>query len=174
MEHVMTAMPWSNTVDVVTIPGSAVREMLEHSVSQYDADHPDPGGRFLQVSGIEVHYDTNAQIGNRVREVKVKVGQDLVPLVDSDTYEVAVLSFMVKGGDGYSMIPNNLIEHRNTGFLDNDLLVAYLKEQSPLGEPIAGRIFLDSSTSSAVSYFIHQNLFLLKFLALSFISVLLL
>ena len=31
-------------------------------------------------------------------------------------------SFIVKGGDGYKMIPENLIEHRNTGFLDNDLL----------------------------------------------------
>ena len=29
---------------------------------------------------------------------------------------------MVKGGDGYKMIPENLIEYRNTGFLDNDLL----------------------------------------------------
>ena len=34
---------------------------------------------------------------------------------------MAVSSFMVKGGDGYKMIPENLIEHRNTGFLDNDL-----------------------------------------------------
>ena len=48
----MTAMPWSNTVDVVSIPGSAVKAMLEHSASQYDADHPDPSGRFLQVRTI--------------------------------------------------------------------------------------------------------------------------
>ncbi len=33
---------------------------------------------------------------------------------------------MVKGGDSYQMIPDNLIEHRNTGFLDNDLLGKFL------------------------------------------------
>ena len=49
MENVIVAMPWANTVDVVTIPGSALKSILEHSVSNYDASDPDPGGRFLQV-----------------------------------------------------------------------------------------------------------------------------
>jgi 2',3'-cyclic-nucleotide 2'-phosphodiesterase (5'-nucleotidase family) len=60
MGDVFTAMPWSNTVDVVTIPGRALKEMLEHSVSEYDPNHPDPGGRFLQLSGLVVTYE----IGN--------------------------------------------------------------------------------------------------------------
>ena len=47
---------------------------------------------------------------------------------------------MVKGGDKYTMIPDNLIEHKNTGFLDNDLLVAYIRANKPLKEPSAGRI----------------------------------
>ena len=65
MGDVFTAMPWSNTVDVVTIPGKALREVLEHSVSEYDPNHPDPGGRFLQLSGLEVTYDIRKPLGER-------------------------------------------------------------------------------------------------------------
>ncbi len=32
--------------------GRTIKEMLEHSVSDYDALHPDPKGWFLQISGI--------------------------------------------------------------------------------------------------------------------------
>ena len=46
----------------------------------------------------------------------------IIKVDETAEYDVAVSSFMVKGGDGYKMIPENLIEYRNTGFLDNDLL----------------------------------------------------
>ena len=151
----MTAMPWSNTVDVVTVPGSAIRAMLEHSVSQYDANDPDPGGRFLQVSGIRVNYDVTADVGSRVLNVAVRDDDTrgtFQPLDEGKHYRVAVLSFMVKGGDGYKMIPETLIEHRNSGSLDNDLIVSYLKRESPLtAQPDAGRIFFGSSSSKSNS-----------------------
>ena len=53
------------------IPGSALIAVLEHSVSQYDASHPDPGGRFLQLSGLIVTFDVRRAIGQRVVEAKV-------------------------------------------------------------------------------------------------------
>ena len=34
LEDLLTTFPFSNTFDVVTLPGSAIRDMLEHSVSQ--------------------------------------------------------------------------------------------------------------------------------------------
>ena len=93
MGDVMRTMPWSNSVDVVRcvsnswlsyinpplatilpsfrIPGSALIAVLEHSVSQYDASHPDPGGRFLQLSGLIVTFDVRRAIGQRVVEAKV-------------------------------------------------------------------------------------------------------
>ena len=85
---------------------------------------------------------------------------------------------MVKGGDGYKMIPENLREHRNTGFLDNDLFskiennsadvstetddrqkrgilqlaVAYIKKNTPIRPPTAGRIIIvDGLTGGAAS-----------------------
>ncbi len=63
---------------------------------------------------------------------------------------------MVKGGDGYSMIPENLREHRNTGFLDGDLIVQYLRAHDPVRPPKQGRIVIlnaaSASSPSSASY----------------------
>ena len=152
MEAVVTAQPWANTIDVVTLPGKALKEVLEHSVSQYDASHPDPGGRFLQLSGLIVKYNEAAPTGSRLVQVKVGQPDDQAGWSDVDDdalYEVAMSSFMVKGGDGYQMIPDNLREHRNTGFLDNDLFVSYLKKNDPLTLPSEGRIKIVSQEYTA-------------------------
>ena len=42
-------------------------------MSQYDASHPDPGGRFLQLSGLIVTFDVRRAIGQRVVEARVAV-----------------------------------------------------------------------------------------------------
>ncbi len=145
MRDVLTAMPWANTIDVVTIPGRTLREVLEHSVSAYDRSHPDPGGTFLQLSGLVATYDVSRPSGQRVLDVQLS--EDDSPLQDSVEYDVAVLSFMVKGGDGYEMIPDSLIEHRNTGALDNDIIVEYIRDHQPLRAPEEGRIIFSSSSS---------------------------
>ncbi len=194
MEDVIVAMPWANTVDVVTIPGSAIKSILEHAVSDYDAADPDPGGTFVQVkgclfacalnldvlckhpcrsiisppppppapqiSGLVVTFDMRNDPGSRL--VRAKLGRPEDPggfrdVDDDQDYEVAMLSFMVAGGDGYSMIPDNLRAHRNTGFLDGDLIVQYLRVHNPVQAPTPGRIVIlnaadASHTPSSASY----------------------
>ena len=66
LHDIFTAMPWSNTIDVVTITGETLKSVLEHAVSQYDVNNPDPGGRFLQVSGLILTYDVRKSIGQRL------------------------------------------------------------------------------------------------------------
>ena len=173
MEAVVTAQPWANTIDVVTLPGSALKAVLEHSVSQYDASHPDPGGRFLQLSGLIVTYNEAAPVGNRLVNVQVGQPDDEAgwrDLDDDEIYEVAMSSFMVKGGDGYQMIPDNLREHRNTGFLDNDLFVAYLKKNDPVTLPSAGRIKIVNEEYVASGAALTPSFFL--FVSVSVYSIL--
>lgn len=143
LRDIYTAMPWSNTIDVVTISGSTLKKVLEHSVSQYDPNDIDPGGRFLQVSGLIVGYDIRKPVGRRL--LSVHVGQPSrkstwKPLEEEDLYQVAVPSFLAMGGDRFQMIPDSMVEYKNTGFLDNDLIGNYLKKNSPLQLPQAGRI----------------------------------
>ena len=52
MEHVLDVLPFRNTEVMVRVPGSVVREALEHSVSDYSVG--DPKGRYLQFSGLDL------------------------------------------------------------------------------------------------------------------------
>ncbi len=91
MEDVIIAMPWANTVDVVTIPGSALKSTLEHSVSNYDANSEDPGGRFLQFSGLVATFDVRQEPGSRL--VSAKLGRpekrdEFREIDDEENYQV--------------------------------------------------------------------------------------
>lgn len=126
---------------------------MEHSVRDYDPSNEDPGGKFLQLSGLIVYYNITKPKGERV--VKIKVGQPnespdtLRSLVEEHVYSVALPSYLIGGGDGYKMIPRNLIDHKNTGFLMQDLVTLFVKNNSPIQMPVSGRIiFLSNQPSS--------------------------
>ena len=117
---------------------------MEHSVRDYVPNHEDPGGKFLQIAGLIVHYNISKPIGERV--VSLKVGQPNEPLnllpsvAENQVYSVALPSYLIGGGDGYTMIPQELIDHKNTGFLMQDLVAQFVKNNSPIKMPLLGRI----------------------------------
>ena len=49
--QVLTVNPFGNTIEMITLKGVHLREVMEHSVANYDP--LDPSGRFLQVSGMQ-------------------------------------------------------------------------------------------------------------------------
>ncbi len=61
---------------------------------------------------------------------------------DHETYDVALPSYLAYGGDRFQMIPNEKTHHKNTGFLDKDLLISYLEKNNPLEFPAPGRIII--------------------------------
>lgn len=63
-------------------------------------------------------------------------------MVDHETYDVALPSYLAYGGDRYEMIPKEKTHHKNTGFLDKDLLISYLGKNTPLKFPAPGRIII--------------------------------
>lgn len=157
IRDIYTAMPWGNTIDTVTMSGRTLKEVLEHAVARYDAKATDPGGRFLQVHGLVLTYDVRRPAGQRlVNAESVAKNQNKKMrerISDTKLYEVAMPSFLALGGDRFTMIPESTIEYKNTGFLDNDLLEAYLRKNNPLQLPEAGRIVVISEeiASSAIT-----------------------
>ena len=69
MGDVVRAMPWSNTVDVVVIPGDALMDALEHSVAAYDITSDDPSGKFLQVNYI--FFTGNCKIRSVAKQIEI-------------------------------------------------------------------------------------------------------
>lgn len=111
--------PFGNQMQVAEIKGSAIREMLNHSVYAY----PDTFGGFLQVSGIKFTFDPSLPAERRV------VGEILIngqPLDDNKTYTIATMDFLFEGGDGYTCLKGlNIIGKYGTG---EEILDEYLEK----------------------------------------------
>jgi 2',3'-cyclic-nucleotide 2'-phosphodiesterase (5'-nucleotidase family) len=91
---VHSLLPFTDVVLKLELRGRDLRAALEHGLSQTDRE----GGGFLQVSGVRFVWDPRRAPGQRV--VSLSVGGR--PLDDETRYGVAVPSYLVRGGDGYT------------------------------------------------------------------------
>lgn len=146
---VNTALPFGNTNNVVQIKGKYLVEALEHSVKEYSlVTLP---GSFFQVSGMKIIYNLKKEPGHRVASVEVLCTAceipDYEPLDKEKVYSVVMQSFLSGGGDGFTMISDNIIK-LVSGNLDSTAMANYIEQHSPVYPRIEGRItFVDDEDS---------------------------
>ncbi|MCQ5363633.1 5'-nucleotidase C-terminal domain-containing protein [Anoxybacillus salavatliensis] len=121
--HVLTTLPFANTLVKVSMSGADLKKALEHGVRLY----PEQNGGFPHVSGIRFTFDATKPAGSRVTSVEVN-GQ---PLDETKTYTVATNDFIAKGGDGYDMFAASNIEF-DSGELLSTVVMNYLQAQKPI------------------------------------------
>uniref|UniRef100_A0A1B6M5F3 5'-nucleotidase n=1 Tax=Graphocephala atropunctata TaxID=36148 RepID=A0A1B6M5F3_9HEMI len=144
----LTTLPFQNSVERLTMTGTLLQQVLEHSVSRYSKE--ERVGGFLQYSGIQVEYDLTKPPMSRVVSAKVRCGHckvpHYIPLEGIKEYEVLTTTFLSDGGDGYTMLKN--VMARNTlSFSDVDAVEIYLKRVSPVYPEVSGRIRFVDNTS---------------------------
>ncbi|MDB4837854.1 bifunctional metallophosphatase/5'-nucleotidase [Marinomonas sp.] len=93
---IQSELPFGGHHVSVELNGATIIDMMENSLSRIE--HQD--GRFLNVSGMSLIYDSSAPIGQRVQSIKINQH----PLDIRKTYSVAIPSFYAQGGDDYSML----------------------------------------------------------------------
>ncbi|CAH1776837.1 unnamed protein product [Owenia fusiformis] len=134
MEHILTVMPFQNLIDMVALTGDILRQTFEHSASRLTESSGT--GRFLQLSGFHVVYDITKPIGSRVEKLEVLCSDCLdpvlLPIDPVKVYNVIMPSYIANGGDGYFIIRDNKLDHRNLGLLDTDVFLQYLKKTNNL------------------------------------------
>lgn len=113
-------LPFGNTLVVVKVKGSVVRQMLENSVSQVE----NTAGRFLQISGATYAFNPKAPAGSRI--VDAAVGGK--PLDDNATYSVAINDYLYAGGDGYTIFQNLPADATLVGPSEGPLLAQILSD----------------------------------------------
>ena len=126
---ILDILPFGNTLRIAEIKGSAIREMLEHSVEYYPASF----GGFLNVSGMTFSYDPSQPAKRRVKEILI--GEN--PLDEEKIYTIALTDFMTSGGDDYSMLTNLKIIGEYGNY--EEALIDYLNEVGMKGYEV-GRI----------------------------------
>ncbi|MBT2321409.1 bifunctional UDP-sugar hydrolase/5'-nucleotidase [Variovorax paradoxus] len=114
---VLKVQPFGNQLTVVRLTGAELLSYLEAAARMT----PGAGG-FPQTAGVQMLIE-----GGQLKDAKVD-GQAIDPRRE---YRLAINNFTAAGGDGYP----KLIAHPgylNTGFVDADVLRAYIAGRSPL------------------------------------------
>ena len=118
---------------LLAIDGATLRQMLEHSVSDWTGS-----GHWLQVSNISFHHDV---VTNEVSQISIFHQGGWRPLEDAETVHLALLEYLVDptgSQDGYTMINTSQVVS-TLGELD-DVVRSALRSSSPIAPIFQGRI----------------------------------
>uniref|UniRef100_A0A2A4K740 Protein 5NUC n=1 Tax=Heliothis virescens TaxID=7102 RepID=A0A2A4K740_HELVI len=136
----INVLPFSDTLVIVTMNGTTLKQSLEHSVSTWRT--VDSTGQFQQFSGMEVAYDLAKPVGTRVVKARAICSNygfyELQDVKDNYEYQVMMPTFLADGGDGYSMFAN--LPREKLLYNELDSMIHYMKKYSPVNTQIDGRI----------------------------------
>jgi 2',3'-cyclic-nucleotide 2'-phosphodiesterase (5'-nucleotidase family) len=100
------SLRFNNSLSLVTVSASKLKELLEHGIAQYPNQ-----GRFPQVGGLAFSFDLTKPAGSRILNLAIQdnQGNDLDVVVrggalagdPSRTFRMVTLNFLASGGDSY-------------------------------------------------------------------------
>jgi 5'-nucleotidase len=134
----VTVNPFENSLYSVELQGKIIRQAMEFSVAN------DESSILLQVSGLKIVYDMKRDPNDRIIELNVLCRACDIPryesIEDEQFYRVIMPSFLADGGDGFTMIGEN-VKNIIHGPRDIDALSDYIEKFSPFAlPPVSGRI----------------------------------
>ncbi|KAF2175196.1 Metallo-dependent phosphatase [Zopfia rhizophila CBS 207.26] len=131
--EVLTSFPFGNAIVELELSGQEVWDVLEGIVTGVNVNNSKEVTSFFQISrGIAVEYNPENNNGSKL--MRVTVGNE--PLDRQKNYRIVTLDFLAGGGDNIFMPFTNFIS------LDtqDEILVQYIKTQSPVNITLDGRI----------------------------------
>ena len=132
--NILNILPYSSDMVIAKVTGQMILDALEFGV----AILPDISARFPQVSGITFHVNSGipssvkvddrnqfVSVEGKRRVSDVKIGEEA--LDPEKTYTLTANSFLMTGGDGYTMFKDAEIL-RTTMLPDNEVVIKYIEE----------------------------------------------
>ncbi|XP_062324812.1 5'-nucleotidase-like isoform X2 [Osmerus eperlanus] len=105
-------------------------------------------------NGIHVEFDLSQPSGDRVTSLSLRCTQCRVPTYEpldlNRDYKLVMPSYIVDGGDGFSMIKEEKLKH-DTGDMDISVFSKYLSEMKRVYPTVEGRIRVQNSVLSATA-----------------------
>ncbi|MDN5893550.1 MAG: ExeM/NucH family extracellular endonuclease, partial [Nocardioides sp.] len=138
-----SVLPFVNNVSLVDLTGAQLKSVLEQQWQPDGADRP-----FLALGtsdNVRVIQDPEAPRGERI----VSVSIDGVELDPETTYTVSTFSFLATGGDNFTAFTEGA--SRDTGLVDRELWISYLKGNKPLDPDYARHQVVSADYPSTVS-----------------------
>lgn len=113
-------VPFNNTLVVMDLSGEELTKAVERGLGE--------GGMLLPSKGVQYRYDPSRPDGNRLLSFTIN-GKAVDPRA---TYRVTVNSFIASGGDGQVVLRDAKGYRLDTGLLDIDAFVDFIRANSPL------------------------------------------
>ena len=145
-------LPFTNLVRrAPSVNATQLKAILEHSVATASPSGA-VNGRFAQVSGMRVVYDTSRAAGSRVVKVTLDDGTVLIDagavVAGAPTFSLATIDFTAAGGDGYPFAAAGIaFENAVTTVTYQEALADYI--QDPLAEGGLGGVVSASMYGAA-------------------------
>ncbi|GAA2252181.1 bifunctional metallophosphatase/5'-nucleotidase [Kitasatospora cystarginea] len=125
-----TVQPFTNMMQVKTLTGAQVIQLLQQQVSGLNAEAP----KILQSSaGLAYTLDLTKTGADRIVVPSIKLNG--APIDPAASYRVAANEFLAGGGDGFPAFAAGT--DKLVGASDLDVLTAYLGAHSKAGSPLA-------------------------------------
>lgn len=124
-----TLLPFGNTLFALDLDGATVKRTLETGATR-------SGGAFAYVAGARYAVDMNRPEGDRVTMIEVERNGTWMPLKDTDTYRVITNAYIAGGGDGYEVLQKASGYRYDTGFVDAQVFMDYVRMVKILKRPM--------------------------------------
>jgi 5'-nucleotidase len=139
--QLIEVMPFANTLVVLDLTGAELKQALEHGVSTL----PQTSGAFLHVSrGSSYVINIDQPAMDRLSDIVVAGEAWRADAV----YRTALLSFTANGGDNHQALKAAQGRRLDTGFLDVDALVEFVRRNSPIAPKLEERISMAYGASA--------------------------
>ncbi len=146
LADILSLYPFKNSVVIFELKGKDLKSVLETSSRKY----PYENEGFLQSLGLEYTIDPAKahqvlsndgtkiiKKGQRVSNIKIN-GK---PLENDKYYKIALNDYVFNGGNGYSQF-KKAVNVNKTGMMIQDLVVNYIKKNSPVSAEVKDKINL--------------------------------
>lgn len=138
----VTVQPFNNTLVQLDLTGAELKAMLEETLGGLPKS---AAGLLYPSGGTSYVIDIRKPAGDRI--ARLEVGGK--PLQAGATYRITVPSFIAAGGDGHALAKSASGYRYDTGILDVDALVDYLKAHDPIDGRLAGRVTIVGAPAAA-------------------------
>ena len=138
---VLELLPFANTLVLIDLSGTELKEALEGDIDfLISKKYPAP---FPYVAGMRFTVTPHTVRGLRVMALEVRDAAGVYQPVREDViYRCVVSNFVAVGGDGFTSIRNARGLRVDTGIVDSEALLAYLKQMGAVRPPSEQRVRL--------------------------------
>jgi 5'-nucleotidase len=131
--HAVTVQPFNNTLMLIDVTGAELKAVLEETLGALPES---AGGLLCPSRGTSYVIDVSRPAGDRVASLAV-AGK---PVEAEVVYRITVPSFIAGGGDGHARLTQVSRYRYDTGIVDVDAFVEYLKANDPTNGRLEGRV----------------------------------